>query len=108
MIQEEVEMFKSLINKTTGQPFDFINQLNLPILNALWRVTVGERFEYDNPRLLSIVRRLTEAFEIFGNPSQALLIAYPWLAKIIPSFFQKERTDRVFMDVADLMLENIL
>ena len=40
MIQEEVEMFKSLINKTTGEPFDFINQLNLPILNALWRITV--------------------------------------------------------------------
>merc|ERR1712064_153227 len=108
MIQEEVDMFKALINKSNGEPFDFMNKLNLPILNALWRVTVGERFEYDNPRLLSIVRRLTEAFEIFGNPSQALLIAYPWLAKIIPSFFDMDHTDKVFMDVIDLMTENIM
>ena len=108
LIQEEVNLFKIFINQRINEPFDFLNKLNLPILNALWKVTVGERFEYDNPRLLSIVERLTEAFEIFGNPSQALLLAYPWLMNIIPSFFQKERTDRVFMDVADLMLENIL
>ena len=61
MIQDEVEMFKHLISKVNesavplgtfrflkilqngAEPFDFINQLNLPILNALWRITVGER-----------------------------------------------------------------
>ena len=47
MIQEEVLLFKALINKNQEEPFDFINQFNLPILNALWKVTVGERFEYD-------------------------------------------------------------
>ena len=108
LIQEEVNLFKIFINQRISEPFDFLNKLNLPILNALWKVTVGERFEYDNPRLLSIVERLTEAFEIFGNPSHALLISYPWLAKIIPSFFQMERTDKVFMDVVDLMHENIV
>ena len=108
LIHEEVNLFKIFINQRISEPFDFMNKLNLPILNALWKVTVGERFEYDNPRLLSIVERLTEAFKIFGNPSQALLLAYPWLVNIIPSFFQKERTDKVFMDVIDLMLENIM
>ena len=108
VIQDEVNLFKIFINQRISEPFDFLNKLNLPILNALWKVTVGERFEYDNPRLLSIVERLTEAFEIFGNPSHALLISYPWLAKIIPSFFQMERTDKVFMDVVDLMQENIM
>ena len=90
LIQEEVNLFKIFINQRINEPFDFLNKLNLPILNALWKVTVGERFEYDNPRLLSIVERLTEAFEIFGNPSQALLLAYPWLVHIIPSFFEAE------------------
>ena len=108
LIEEEVNLFKSLINRNISEPFDFLNKLNLPILNALWKVTVGERFEYDNPRLLSIVERLTEAFEIFGNPNQALLLAYPWLRHIIPGFFQMERTDKVFMDIIDLMLENIM
>ena len=108
LIQEELTDFLTLINQRRSEPFDFMNKLNLPILNALWKVTVGERFEYDNPRLLSIVERLTEAFEIFGNPSQALLLAYPWLVNIIPSFFQMDRTEKVLQDVIDLMLENIM
>ena len=108
LIHEEVNLFKSFIDQQRSEPFDFMNKLNLPILNALWKVTVGERFSYDNPRLLSIVERLTEAFKIFGNPSQALLLAYPWLAKIIPSFFDIDHTDKVLMDVIDLMYEMIL
>ena len=108
LIHEEVNLFKSFIDQQRSEPFDFMNKLNLPILNALWKVTVGERFSYDNPRLLSIVERLTEAFKIFGNPSQALLLAYPWLAKIIPSFFDVDHTDKVLMDVIDLMYEMIL
>ena len=108
LIHEEVNLFKSFIDQQRSEPFDFMNKLNLPILNALWKVTVGERFSYDNPRLLSIVERLTEAFKIFGNPSQALLLAYPWLAKIIPSFFDIDHTDKVLKDVIDLMYEMIL
>ena len=108
LILEEVTLFKTFINQRRSEPFDFMNKLNLPILNALWKITVGERFDYENPRLLSIVERLTEAFKIFGNPSQALLLAYPWLANVIPSFFDKEHTDKVLMDVIDLMHENII
>ena len=70
LITEEINQFKQLIDTYKGEPFDIINKLNLPILNALWKVTVGERFEYDNPRLIDIVHRLTETFKIFADPSQ--------------------------------------
>ena len=83
-----------------------MNKLNLPILNALWKVTVGERFEYDNPRLLSIVERLTEAFKLLMRPNRALFVAFPWLRKIFPNFFIREIT--VFTDIIDLMEENII
>ena len=43
MILEEVTLFKTFINQRRSEPFDFMNKLNLPILNALWNVTVGER-----------------------------------------------------------------
>ena len=73
MIKEEVAQFKQLIDKNISQPFNFMGKLNLPILNALWKVLVGERFEYDNPRLIDIVKRLSDAFEIFARPSQVQL-----------------------------------
>ena len=38
MIREEVQLFTEEIRRSEGEPFDFINKFNLPILNALWNV----------------------------------------------------------------------
>ena len=77
MIQDEIQLFKALIDKKKSEPFDFINQFNLPILNALWRITVGERFDYDDPKLLSIIERLTEMFKRVGKPENVITICFP-------------------------------
>ena len=106
LVQEEVDLFKRFISKHSSEPLDIINKLNLPILNALWKVTVGERFEYDNPRLISIVERLTEAFKLLLRPSRMLFVAFPWLLKIFPNYFSGEVT--IFTDIIDLMEENII
>ena len=106
LVQEEVDLFKRFISKHSSEPLDIINKLNLPILNALWKVTVGERFEYDNPRLISIVERLTEAFKLLLRPSRMLFVAFPWLLKIFPNYLSGEVT--IFTDIIDLMEENII
>jgi len=108
MIKEEVAQFKQLIDKNISEPFNFMNKLNLPILNALWKVTVGERFEYDNPRLLDIVKRLNKAFEIFARPSQALLMSFPWVKKYFSFLFDFQEAEEILFDIADLMEENIV
>merc|ERR1712241_1049472 len=107
LIQEEVDLFKALILKNGEESFDFINKLNLPILNALWRVTVGERFDYDDPKLLSIVHRLTEAFKRFGKPESVMVIAFPWINKINPKAFGRDETLSVNHDIQDMMAESI-
>jgi hypothetical protein len=43
MILEEVRQFTGFLRERAGQPIDMSSQFNLPILNALWRVTVGDR-----------------------------------------------------------------
>ena len=55
MIKEEVQLFTEEIRKSKGEPLDFTNKFNLPILNALWNVTVGQRFDYENPKLISLI-----------------------------------------------------
>ena len=55
IIQEEVDLFKVFLNKNICKPVDFLHQFNLPIINALWRITVGDRFEYDDPKLTGIL-----------------------------------------------------
>merc|ERR1711997_1221692 len=101
------ELFKAFILKNGEESFDFNNKLNLPILNALWRLTVGERFEYDDPKLLSIVQRLTEAFKRFAKPEAVMVFAFPWITKIYPKAFGRDETLSVNHDIQDLMIESI-
>lgn len=107
MIQEEVLLFKALINKNQEEPFDFINQFNLPILNALWKVTVGERFEYDDPRLMSIIERLTDMFKRIGKPENVITLCFPWINKIFPSFMERDKSIKTNHDIMNLMFESI-
>ena len=111
LIQEEVLQFKSLLDGIRDEPVDFAFRLNLPVLNALWRVTVGERFEYDDAKLQDIVRRLTDTFKIFGDPGQALILAFPRiepLFDILPDFLRWKYAKKCLIDIVDLMEENII
>ena len=51
MIQEEVGQFLDHLRPLAGQPVDVEGQLNLPILNTLCRITLGDRFEYSDHQL---------------------------------------------------------
>jgi hypothetical protein len=51
MIHEEVRQFLDHLRPLAGQPLDVEGQLNLPILNTLCRIAMGDRFEYSDPRL---------------------------------------------------------
>ena len=107
LIQEEVDLFRGLIDKNNGEPFDFINQFNVPILNALWRITAGERFDYDHPKLKSIVSRLTENFKRFGNPAAIIVYLYPWITKIYPKFMERNLHIGVIHEILDLLEDSI-
>ena len=107
MIQDEIQLFKALIDKKKSEPFDFINQFNLPILNALWRITVGERFDYDDPKLLSIIERLTEMFKRVGKPENVITICFPLIKKIFPTFLESDKSIQINHDIMNLMFESI-
>ena len=107
LIEEEVELFKALILKNGEESFDFINKLNLPILNALWKLTVGERFDYEDPKLISIVRRLTEVSENAGKPGAVILLVFPWIKKIYPKAFGRDKALSVNHEILDLITESI-
>merc|ERR1712127_323347 len=103
MINDEVGMFIEEIKKTEGQPFDFRNKFNLPILNALWMVTSGTRFNYDDPELVSLVHRVTEWFQRSAAPSQLLILCHPWIAKIYPKFLERNKSLEINNDVMKMM-----
>merc|ERR1711936_328007 len=107
MVLDEVNLFKALINSKKAEPIDFTNQFNLPILNALWRITVGDRFDYDNPKLISIIERLTDMFKRIGKPENVITICFPWINKIFPTFLERDLSSKTNHDIMNLILESI-
>merc|ERR1712212_90334 len=107
MIKEEVDLFTEEIRKSEGEPFDFINKFNLPILNALWNVTVGQRFDYNDPKLTSIIERLTKWFKRQAHPASFLVLVYPRLFKLFPKFLDYNQSVDTSHDILDMIKETV-
>ena len=107
MIKEEVEEFIKLIKKKNCKPFDCIQQFNLPILNALWKVTSGKRFDYDDRRLITIVEKLSLWFKRMGRPEDVLTFAFHWMTKIYPKFNEYDETLDTTHGIMNMMKESI-
>ena len=107
MIQEELIKFRTLLETYGEDPFDIAGKMNLPIINALWRVTVGEDFEYDNPVLVDLLTRMTEWFKRVGRPEVIFLFAFPWIAKLWPSFLGRDEDIKISKDIMNMMRTSI-
>ena len=107
LIHDEVNHFNNFIEKNIDKPFDFAGQLNLPILNALWKVLVGERYDYEDEKLLNICNRLTESFKMVMQSNRALFTRYPILDKIFSRWSSSQYIIKTFNSVIDLIQDNI-
>ena len=107
MIQEELVKFRLLLEKHENEPLDIAGKFNLPIVNALWRVTVGEHFEYDNPVLVDLMSRMGDFLKRVGRPEAVFIISFPWIPKIWPSFLGRDEDIQINRDMIKLMKKSI-
>ena len=108
LIEEEVQALNALLETKKAEAFDIAPILNLPILNALWKVTVGERFEYEDPKLLDICERLGKVFKINFSAKMGMIFSYPWLLKLPKWLFDYSFVMNLFHDVIDMMQANVM
>jgi len=107
LINEEVAMFIEEVKKSKGEPFDFVSKFNLPILNALWNITAGQRFDYNDPKLTSLIQRMTEWFKRVAAPTAVLQLCFPIVFKIFPKLFNYHETVGIQHDVLELIRKNV-
>ena len=107
MIEEEINDFKAFLERKREKAFDIAPLLNLPILNSLWKVTVGERFDYEDQKLLDICERLGRSFKVNFSAKMGMIYSYPWLLKLPKCLFDGSFIIDLFNDVIDLMQENV-
>lgn len=53
---------------TSGKPFDPVFILSRSVSNIICSVIFGNRFEYDDERLLTIIRFINDNFQIMSSP----------------------------------------
>ena len=108
---EEVEVFNEVLKGYGGQPIDIAGKWNLPILNSLWRITVGHRFDYDDPKLRSILAKLTEFFQRIGNPKQLIELSFPRMSKLLeriaPNVLERGKTIAINREIMALMQSTV-
>jgi len=107
MIKEEVELFLDLIKKTEGEPFDFCTKFNLPIVNALWRICLGQKFDYDDPEFILIVKKVNQINQTTTSPKHMISGSYPRLANLFPSFMGRNERIAIHQDILDMISERI-
>ena len=110
MIEEEIVHFKRLLDANLAEPIEFDHYFNIPVLNALLTMAVGERLDHDDPRLRDIIQRLTKTLEIWASPSWLyVLSAFPWMRNIPGvGHYLCNLAYKATMDVTDMMEEYIL
>ncbi|NWI98723.1 CP2K1 protein, partial [Crypturellus undulatus] len=78
-ILEEVTSLIKYFASYQGKPFDTKMILNSAVSNVICSVLFGERFEYDDPAFLTLLKLLNENTKLLGSPMVLLYNFYPSL-----------------------------
>jgi len=64
---------------------------------------VGERYDYDDPKLISIIERLTLWFKRLAKPGALFVALFPWLVKVYPKFMERDQTLAINHDIMGII-----
>ena len=60
LITNEMKEFIQALNKNAGAPVSIDRRFNVAMLNTLWMIMSGVRYEQDDPRLWSVLKLQSE------------------------------------------------
>lgn len=78
-ISEECNHLIQMFDQHKGKPFDPLSPVNYATSNIISSIVYGSRFEYDDPRFQTLVKRTIETISISGSPSVQLYNLFPRL-----------------------------
>ncbi|XP_020036989.1 cytochrome P450 2F1 [Castor canadensis] len=83
-IQEEGSFLLEQLRKTEGKPFDPVFVVSRSVSNIICSVIFGRRFDYEDERLLTIIRFINDNFKIMSSPWGELYNIFPGLLDWVP------------------------
>ncbi|XP_072125190.1 cytochrome P450 2K4-like [Mobula birostris] len=78
-IIEEAHFLIKLLESCKGQEFNPTIQINAAVANIICSIVFGDRFEYDDERFVTLVKRVNKNIQLAGSPMVQLYNAFPIL-----------------------------
>ncbi|XP_072416338.1 uncharacterized protein [Chiloscyllium punctatum] len=91
-IIEELDFLVKIIEAYKGQPFNPTIQLNSAVANIICSIVFGDRFDYEDEKFVSLVKRVNENIQLVGSPVAYLYNAFP-LLRFLPGSHNKVFTN---------------
>ena len=88
-------------------PLSFQNLLNIPILNVLWRIIAGHRFEYSDPELKQVLVMVGDIMSAMA-PKPNLAWIFPSLREYFPSIDRVEESVDKFAPIRNYIEDIIM
>ena len=96
--QEEVSKTKTLLEKDLDSPVSLKMALNVPILNALWRIMTGKTLDYNDEALMELIHKIERLFSSTDTNVRGIMQVL--CENTVNYFFSEPRPD-----VADALVE---
>lgn len=84
-IQYEVRVLMEKLKQSSSQSIFLHNVFDISVLNVLWTMITGERYDLDDERLMKLLKIIHDAFKIV-DASGGMLNQLPFLRFIAPEF----------------------
>ncbi|XP_063771270.1 cytochrome P450 2K6-like [Pseudophryne corroboree] len=87
-INYESDWLVKMIGSFKGKPFDNTMILNTAVANIIVSILIGQRFEYDDPKLQRLMTLVMDSVRMLGSPSVFMYNAFPSLMSWFPGGFK--------------------
>jgi hypothetical protein len=77
-----MEEMINYLDKQVDHPLSMNQIFNISVINGLWTLISGSKFELDDPRLIKLIQYMDLAIKLSGNTG--VLTIFPWLRDIAP------------------------
>ncbi|KAI5730597.1 hypothetical protein M8J76_015514 [Diaphorina citri] len=84
LITTEVECLVKLLKRKEGENIDCAGLFDIPVINTLWQMMAGSKFEYEDKRLAELLTLIHLSFRML-DMSGGLLNQMPFLRYFAPS-----------------------
>ena len=103
IIQEEVELFMTFLSKLVHKPLDMRLLFALPVMNILWKLITGDRFDFDDSNLSKHIEMLKDSIKRISQPINVLKILFPWLTSMVSKVVKKNIKFNKYEDIMTIL-----